>query len=154
MARRRPIRGRQTVSTWRKFLRWTGITHKKGVDWLEWIGVLFIPIILFGASTNYNNTQLNNARDQQQESILDTYQKDIAGLILTQPLDTSPQGLKGRQVAKAFTTEAILRLDPNRKGRLIQFLYGAQLLQTDHPAVDLNGTDLSGANLSKMVLST
>jgi uncharacterized protein YjbI with pentapeptide repeats len=129
-----------------------GFADKTGLELLEVVGLVLIPIILFVASYQFSNMQSMNAQNQQQESILDTYQKDIAGLILSQPLDTSPQGTRGRLAATAYTIEAILRLDPARKGRVIQFLYGAHLLQTEQPVVDLGQADLSGASLSGLDL--
>jgi len=118
------------------------------------IGVFTIAITVQQQqiSQRQRDSEQKIATDQQQESILDTYQKDIAGLILSQPLDTSPQGARGRLAARDFTIEAIFRLDSPRKGRLIQFLYGAQLLQTEHPVVDLSHAELSQASLSGLDL--
>jgi hypothetical protein len=128
---------------------WTGFAGKTLWDWLT---IVLIPLMIFVFTIAVTAQQQQIATDQQQESILDTYQKDIAGLILSQPLDTSPQGAKGRLAARAYTIEAILRLDLVRKSRLIQFLYGARLLQTDHPVVDLSQADLSQVSLSKLDL--
>ena len=138
---------------------WTGFADKTLWDWLQLLGILVIAgaTLLFSiqqarlADLQHQSDQ-KIATDQLQESILDTYQKDIAGLILSQPLDTSPQGIRGRLAARAYTIETIFRLDSPHKGRLIQFLYGAHLLQTEQPVVDLSQADLSQASLSGLDL--
>lgn len=141
----------------------TGFEDKTLWDKLYLFGTLAIPLVVVLATIAFGWWQVHLAdlqhqsdqkiaTDQLQESILDTYQKDIAGLILSQPLDTSPQGARGRLAARAYTIETIFRLDSPRKGRLIQFLYGAHLLQTEHPVVDLSQADLSQASLSGLDL--
>ena len=53
-----------------------------------------------------------------------------------------------RELARARTLVAIRGLDPERKGILVQFIYGANLIISPMPIIDLSGAILRGADLS------
>ncbi len=66
----------------------------------------------------------------------------------------STQNLEVRAVARARTLTVLRRLDKDRKGALIQFLYEADLIDKNNIVIDLSqadlrGADLRGANLSE-----
>jgi len=142
---------------------WTGFANKKLWDWLQ---LLIIPVVIAGFAAWFNLTQtelslrasaelhytdLQIAADQQQESALVTFESDISDLLLRDNLRSSKSGDAVRDVARVRTLTALRRLNPIRKGYLLQFLYEAQLLKAggaDNPIVDLDGADLEEASLT------
>ncbi len=58
-----------------------------------------------------------------------------------------------RDVARARTLTVLRGLDRNRKGAVLRFLYEADLINKDKIIINLDGADLSGANLSNAYLS-
>ena len=137
-----------------------GFKDKTSWDWLQLLlqllSALALPVALFlGAqwfSTQQSQASLQIAADQQQESTLVTYQKDMTDLLLTNHLRSSKEGDETQIIARVKTLTAVRRLDPDRKGLLIQFLYEAKLIIGERPLIQLAGADLSGANLSMLVL--
>lgn len=162
----------------------------------DWMTELIIPIvgtivvtILIGFATivipinftKQQNTISQQQADQeqqivdneQQEAILKTYEDDITSLLFNQNLQWSKEGDEVRTIAKLQTNYTLQRLDPKRKGLLIQFLFGLNLINTDSDVISLNednleevylsgsvldgivlhGADLSGANLSGAILN-
>lgn len=145
----------------------------------EWMQLLIIPFVLAGGTIWFNAQQANTslavgrqqhendqqiAADQQEETTLTTYINDLGDFLITHNLRNSQPGDETRVVARAKTFVALKRLDGDRKGELIQFLYEAQLLgyaSTDansravlqtESIVDLYGVDASRANLSRAYL--
>jgi uncharacterized protein YjbI with pentapeptide repeats len=148
---------------------WTGLASKTAWDWLQ---LLIVPAVLAGlvawfnfiqtqisiqASQKQQETDFRIAADQQAEDVLVTFEGDISNLLLRDNLRSSKTGDAVRVVARARTLTALRRLDSNRKGDLIRFLYEAQLLTTgaaDNPIIDLAGADLEGARLAGADLSS
>jgi uncharacterized protein YjbI with pentapeptide repeats len=142
---------------------WTGFAGKTAWDWLQ---LLIIPVVIAGfaawfnltqtqisiqASQSQHDTDVQLATDQQQESVLVTFESDISDLLLRDNLRSSTTGDAVRDVARARTLVALRRLDPIRKGYLIQFLHEAQLVKAggaNNPIVYLAGADLEDAFLS------
>jgi uncharacterized protein YjbI with pentapeptide repeats len=172
---------------------------QRGKTLWDWLQLLIIPIMLAAVVFlfNYEQDQINSrtnalqeqnnakmadaqhkidlqiAKDQQQEMILEGYLDHMSDLLLMDKLRESKQGDEVRQVAKARTLAALRSLDPVRKGILLRFLYEAGLIYANNPIidlsladltnialdgaqlpnVDLNGADLNGAQLSSTNLS-
>jgi uncharacterized protein YjbI with pentapeptide repeats len=78
--------------------------------------------------------------DQQEEAALTTYISDLGDLLMTHNLRNSQPGDETRVVARAKTFVTLKRLDGDRKGELIQFLYEAQLIGYASP--DANSTPI------------
>ncbi len=153
---------------------WTGLKDKTLWDWLILIGTLTIPIVVAGATLLFSIQQAQNALDQQQATILQTYIANIQDLILkynllgesTKPNNSSDAAMIGeaRELARARTLTAIQGLDPERKSILLQFLYETKLIgftyeggavtavRAANPIINLDGADLSGADLSGVFL--
>lgn len=142
--------------------KWTGLAGKTLWDWLQ---LLIIPAVLAAgvawfnlaqtqigiqASQKQHDTDVQIAADQQREDVLVAFENDISALLLNDNLLSSKSGDEVRVVARARTLAALRRLDPNRKGYLLQFLYEAQLVMDSpvgNPIIDLFGANLNQANL-------
>jgi hypothetical protein len=155
---------------------WTGFTGKTLWDWLQ---LLIVPLMLAFAgfwfslqqseisalasqrqhdsdqkiAADNRQNDMRIALDQQRETTLKTYLDDMSDLLLNHNLRNSKPGDEVTQVARARTLTALRRLDPQRKGALLRFLYEANLISRRSPIFDLNGADLSGADLSNAVLN-
>jgi len=173
-----------------KWFKWTGFAGKTFWDLLQ---LLIIPIILAGATIGFGWWQvhladlqhlsdLKIADDQQQEATLQSYLDDMTTLLLDKKLGSQVVADKAASdesavVARAKTLTVLSRLtDPQRKARVVQFLYEAHLIgyfasypyptlphsligpiiylfDTDLRGVDLHGTTLNGTNLDDIDLS-
>ena len=103
------------------------------------------------------------AKDRLHEESLNSYLDRMSMLVLEQGLQSSDPNDKVRLVARARTLTALVGLDSERKGTILEFLYAAKLinlsdplgelmLQVDlvdakRPPVDLTQADFSGAYL-------
>jgi hypothetical protein len=119
--------------------------------------------------------------DIEQEAVLQTYLDRMSGLLSREPLRFLKPDDESWRIARTWTLTTLQRLDPVRKGILLQFLYELDLIRNANESkdnfllreanlreanlreanlreaalmeVNLNGADLSGANLSKANLS-
>lgn len=152
--------------------KWTGFSHKSLWDWLQFLGMLAIPAtIVFGLlwfstelsqmeisiseaiSQQHRQTNLQIAKDQEQEAILDTYLDRISALVLDNNLANSTPSDTVRKVARDRTLATLLRVDGIRKGIILQFLYQSGLIMKGDVKVILLGADLSGAKLRGVELA-
>jgi uncharacterized protein YjbI with pentapeptide repeats len=168
--------------------QWFGFKGKTLWDWLQLLGVpillagatigfSFVQFYLADQqhasdqkiANQQHDTDQQNALDQQHATTLQTYIDNIQELLLKDNLFGNNPAPKNeadqvtiqevRELARARTLTALQGLDPVRKGRLVQFLYEAQLIgflnsnfiQQDK-IITLNGADLSNANLYSATL--
>jgi len=171
-------------------------------DWLQLIGVLAVPVLvaLFGyyfqqaqdkqreqqrqfeeqRITQREQTEQNIANDKFEEETLKTYFDRMTDLLLDKALSGDDHNPLAAVVATARTRATLRKLDGERKGLLIAFLYdsglvggkleisiikmseadlknvvlrGAGLTRARLERADLSGADLSGADLSGADLS-
>ncbi len=148
--------------------QWTGLSGKTLWDWLLLLTLLAIPIVvmlglgslwfnqqqsqtylLIGKTVAEQQNQMNLqiAKDQEQEAELNTYLDQMTILLRDNNLSQSRPGDKVQEIARDRTLTVLLRLDPVRKGIVLQFLYGAGLIMVGDVKVSLAGTNLSGAIL-------
>jgi hypothetical protein len=164
----------KTNSKW----KWMGFSGKTLWDWLQLLAVLALPVVLvfvwisFSIQQEASNQQqhlidLKIADDQQQEATLKAYLDDMTTLLLDKKLGGQAAADKTASaeaavIARAKTLTALSRLtDPQRKARVVQFLYEAHLIgyydathsSLHNTTVDLSGVNLSGVNLSGVNLS-
>jgi hypothetical protein len=149
------------------FGRWTGFsesispavlpnqTFQPAKTLWDWMQLLIIPAILAGGAYWLNesarNQEIKIASDNRQETALQTYLDNMTELLLDKKLRESEVD-EVRAVARARTLTVLRRLDGERKGALIRFLYEADLIDKDKTVIDLGNADLSGANLSGATL--
>jgi len=143
---------------------WTGFSGKTLWDWLQLLGVFLIPLMIGvftvtsgiqqgQTSQQQHLTDLQIAKDQQQQAILDNYLDHMSNLLLNNKLRTSPSGAEMRDVARAWTMATLGSLDPVRKGIVLIFLYESGLIQKENiivslRSVNLEGVKVPGANFS------
>ncbi len=134
-------------------LEWTGFGTKTLWDWMQ---LLIIPAVLAGGAAGgaYWLNELARQREQAvteqraQETALQTYLDKMTELLLDKKLRESKVESEVRAVARARTLTMLRRLDKDRKGTLIQFLYEAKLIDKNNRVIDLSGADLTLAYLS------
>ena len=137
--------------------------HRELWDWLK---LLIVPAVLAAGGIWFNRQQrvqeLQTADRRAQDEALQAYLDQMSDLLIPnkdQPSlydKDSPDSL--RSVARARTLTVLARLDGERKGRVVQFLFEAGLIDKGHPILDLRGADLKeailkGASLSEADLS-
>lgn len=165
---------------WRDWREWSGVgerrwatTPNEGVQpsktvW-DLLQLLIVPVILVVVSLWWSASQ--DTRDKsiaeqvRQDTTLDDYIQRLGDLMLSKKLKSSKQHDAVRSVARTVTLTTLRRLDGERKGELLRFLYEVELLyeQVDQPpmvdlwdadltAAELEGAMLSGADLSDVTL--
>ena len=92
-------------------------------------------------------------KDNQREAALQAYIDHMSKLLLAQNLRHSREDEEVRKIARVRTLTVLRRLDAERKGSVLQFLYESTLLGKEGPIIDLTGADLSRAHLSRADLS-
>ena len=127
--------------------------EKTGWDWLGLLGVLAIPVVV-GLGAAWYTAQQEKARDRentdnQRETALQEYIKEMSGLLLHEKLRESAKGDEARTIARVRTLTILPRLDAKRKYQVLQFLYESGLIGKDKCIVDLRGADLTKADLTK-----
>ena len=106
---------------------WTGFNgnNKSSKTLWDWLQLIFIPAVLtLGAIwyTARQNHDLQITRDNQRETMLQTYLDKMSELLLHENLRTSKRGDDVRNIAHARTLTVLPQLDPNRKRSVILFL--------------------------------
>ena len=116
------------------------------------------------ASELQARTQRVVAKDRLHEETLNAYLDRMSELVLERGLQTSDPDDEVRFVARARTLTALVGLDSERKGTILEFLYSAKLINlsdqvgnlmlqvdlvdTKRPPVDLTQADFSGSYLA------
>jgi uncharacterized protein YjbI with pentapeptide repeats len=93
------------------------------------------------------NVLRNLAEDSQREAALQTYLDRMSELLIDKNLRTADEGSVQQVVARARTLTVLDRLDPNRRGAVLQFLHESSLVSGTKPTVRLEGANLEGADL-------
>ena len=127
---------------------WTGLHGKTLYDWLQ---LLIIPAVLAVGGYLFNfttgRTEREVASDRQREDALQAYIDGMSELLLEKKLRESGEDDEVRKIARVRTLTVLPRLDGKRKAHVLQFLHEAGLIEKGKRIVDLDGADLSKANL-------
>jgi len=128
-------------------------------DWLE---LLVIPIVLAISAAWFSRVERRSeqaiakqrieeerriADDRAQDTALQAYLEQMAMLLLDKSLRKSEEGSEERDMARAFTLTFLRRLNGERKGVLLRFLYESDLMTKEKSIFSLQLADLSGAYL-------
>jgi uncharacterized protein YjbI with pentapeptide repeats len=138
-----------------------GIADKKFWDYLELLIVpaaLAIGVYLLNRAQSERERKAEDAQQERalavesqraQDEALQAYIDQMGNLLLHKdvPLRLSKEGAEVRTLARARTLTVLGRLDSERKGNVVQFLYGSGLIGRTEAILSLIGADLSGANL-------
>jgi hypothetical protein len=159
---------------------WTGVGARRwekpdgwevqpGKTLWDWLQLLIVPAILVGVTFAWSASQTRSdnrredrriaadraaAEEAHQDATLQSYLDQMSGLMLREKLLTSTETSPVRAVAHTVTLTARRRLDGDRKGEVVQFLYEANLLQRrgSRPGI-LFDADLDRVNLENTGLS-
>jgi hypothetical protein len=128
----------------------------------DWLQLLLIPAALTGVALLFNQWQSSRdeeraqaraaidrelAADGQREQALQSYVDAMSDLMVAHELRSAPADSELRAVARTRTLATLRRLDGERKGILVRFLWEGGLIERKDPIVDLAGADLEGAEL-------
>jgi Pentapeptide repeats (8 copies) len=143
---------------------WTGLTKPKQRTFWDWLSLLIVPIVLALGGYLFNRLESRRTKedaerqreaDQQiadrraQDNALQAYLDRIGELLLDKdkPLRDSKEDDEVQTLARARTLTVLRRLDGERKGRVLPFLYEAKLI-TDSadtkPVLRFGSTDELG----------
>src|SRR5829696_6266139 len=118
----------------------------------DWMDLLIVPIVLtiggYLFTRSENRATQAVAERRAQDEALQAYLDNMSEMLTpsnVQPslYDESPPDSL-RTVARARTLTVLSRLDADRKARVVQFSYEADLITQPHPVLKLNGADLRG----------
>jgi len=122
----------------------------------DWMQLLVVPLVLAGAALWFNATAKGRdetiAEDRQQAAVLDAYLATMTTLLIDKGLKGSAMESAPRAVARAQTLTVVERLNGQRKGSVVRFLYESHLIDKDEPIVALHGADLRRADLRRAML--
>jgi len=129
-----------------------------GITLWEWAKLLIVPAVIAGGGIWFNGRQ--QARDQQnaerraQDDALEAYLDRMTELItshhLGSPKSDDDKGV--RVAARARTLTVLGRVDGNRAGSVVRFLYESDLITKDRCVVSLYSANLKETNLHGIIL--
>jgi Pentapeptide repeats (8 copies) len=132
---------------------WTGFNRPSKTlwDWLQLLSALAIPVVVgFGAVWfTLRQGKVANAEntDNQRESALQAYIDKMSELLLEKNLRDSTEEDEVRKIARVRTLTVLRRLDAERRGNVLQFLYESGLISKAKQIINLDRAWLYGANL-------
>jgi uncharacterized protein YjbI with pentapeptide repeats len=139
--------------------KWTGF---HGTTLWDWLQLLVLPVVVAVGGLWFTMRQHcisralaqqqdeNSARiadDNQQEAALQAYLNHLSQLLLDKQLKESPPGSSIRELAQARTLTTVWHVGRSRKGIVLRFLHQANLIARNNAVVELEGADLSHAQL-------
>ncbi len=150
--------------TWTGFGPYTSPTSvfQREKTLYDWLQLAIIPAVLVVGGFLLNNTisrtereatekrdqtERDVALDNQREAALQAYIDSMSELLLEKKLRESGEDDEVRMIARVRTLTVLPRLDGERKGSVLQFLYEAGLINKDKCIIDLRGANLKGTKL-------
>jgi uncharacterized protein YjbI with pentapeptide repeats len=153
----------------------TTTVYQPGKTIWDWLQLLIIPAVLAVAGFVINltisrgeqeateqraksereaaekraETEREIAQDNQRETALKEYIDKMAELFLHEDLLRADPKPEVRKIAQIQTLTVLNRLDGKRKGTVLQFLIGSDLIENDGTIIYLEKADLSGVHLIK-----
>jgi uncharacterized protein YjbI with pentapeptide repeats len=136
----------------------------------QWLNLLIVPAVIAAGGIWFNRQQREReleiaaqqrTRDQEiekqraQDEALEAYLDQMSQLLLDKdrPLRRSKEGDEVRTLARARTLTVLPRLDSERKGSVVRFLYESGLITKDRRILDLSKAELSEASLWRATLN-
>ncbi|MCA9919612.1 MAG: pentapeptide repeat-containing protein [Anaerolineales bacterium] len=119
----------------------------RGKTLYDWLELLIIPtalgIIVWFLNKQDNANDRILTKDNQRQAILDDYLNTMATYVLENQLCLSEKGSEIRNIARVRTISVLRELDGERKGQVLNFLSGANLIKKPDPVINLHGADFS-----------
>ena len=128
---------------------WKGTGFPGRTVW-DWLDLLIVPAVLAVVGYVFTRSESQATREaaerRAQDEALQAYLDQMGQMLLDQerPLRQSKDGDEVRTLARARTLTVLPRLDRDRKGSIIQFLYESGLIGGGRTGI----IDLKGAHLS------
>lgn len=142
----------------------------------DWLNTLIIPVSLAILGLWFQHLQYKQSKRQQafereiadsnlNEDVLQTYLDRLSELLLGKALNQlkleDPQRAAAMDIVRARTLSVLRRLDEERKGSVIRFLFDAEFITklkldlegADLYSASLRGVDLRGAKLTSVNLT-
>ena len=122
----------------------------------DWLKLLVIPLVIAVVApllSYYQDTAKRDIEaDRQRQQMLEGFYDRISELILEKRLGHSCRDPEVRSIARSWSLALVQRLDPDRKGEALGFLYRSNLIDKA-PVLSLNGADLRCSGLHNAVLT-
>jgi uncharacterized protein YjbI with pentapeptide repeats len=152
---------------WAGFTAYTNASGEvvRGKTLWDWLGLFIIPVTLtlsglwFTKVQKDRDNELSEQRakekaeeekaienDRLEEIALQTYLDQMSKLLINEELASTPKPATSA-VARSWTLTMLRRLNGERKGRVVRFLYESKLIHASDPVISLESADLSEANL-------
>jgi uncharacterized protein YjbI with pentapeptide repeats len=124
----------------------------------DWLQLFIVPLALatlgLWFSVQQDTRQQLLEEQRAQNAALQAYLDQMSQLMLEgNLLRSSEEDSEVRTLARARSQTVLGQLDSDRKARVVQFLYEADLIKAEDPVLNLSGVGLRGANLSQLDLS-
>jgi uncharacterized protein YjbI with pentapeptide repeats len=136
------------------------IGYYYGITLWDWIKLLVVPAAIAAGGLWFNAQQQERAQrlanERAQDEALQGYLDGMSQLLTDKerPLHKAQPSDTFSTVARARTLTVLARLDSERKGSVVRFLYEAGLIHKDRLIVDLQRSrDLRGTDLSATYLT-
>src|SRR5215217_733303 len=146
--------GEETGFNWGKPWDLTGFS---GTKLWYWLNLLLVPAVLAISVFLLNRAQSERQQAAEEQrarnAALQAYLDHVGGLLADKKLSASQPDEDARTVARARTLTVLNSLAPTGKRSILQFLYQSNLISKEQTIVDIEGADLSRANLGRTVLS-
>ena len=115
----------------------------------DWLDLLIIPVVIFIGGLLFTTQRAREeqqlATERSQEAALQNYLDKMTDLLLENRLRESEPDAEERVIARARTLTVLRKLDDQRKGTLVRFLYEAKLISNNRPRPPMPGTN-DGSN--------
>jgi len=122
-------------------------------DWLELLVIpVFIALVAALLGWYQDTGKRRIEADRQKQQMLEDFYDRISELLLDKGLRSSPDDSELRTVARSWSLAVLQRLDPDRKGEALHFLYRSSVIDKG-PVLSLNGANLRRSSLHNAVLT-
>lgn len=151
--------------------RYYGLIGLRGKTLWDWADLLIVPVVIALGVFLLDRSQRNRERDAENtrkerereveearreremdvenwramDTVLQAYLDQMSHLLLEKGLRGSEEDDEVRMLARARTLTVLARLDPDRKGSVLRFLYEAGLINKSDPIIKLSGISILGS---------
>jgi hypothetical protein len=139
--------------TYKRLWEWTGFGNKPLWEYLTLLAALGAVSVSAATAAFTVESQRQITAEQTQTDDLQTYIDQIVTLFADSEYVRHAPKDEVQALAHARTLIALEHADLPRKKSLMKFLYNARLIQGDHPAINLDGADLTNVDLTQVDLS-